>query len=142
MNQVSYNLILIVLAIISTFVCGFVLPTEYNKITEKGQPFVCIICIITAIAVLGLIFCSLDFTGKACQLGLISEINNRGSYGGFYDTYEIVITDKFGKTHTFRSIFPMNTIYTKYMNDFAIGDTVNIYGSTLIDSFFYKLEKA
>ena len=141
MNQTIYNVKMIIVALFLLAFILIIIPNEYNKIAEKGQIVVRIVCIIIAISLFVFMICCLDYTGKVCQIGQITEIKHLGSYGGFYDRYEIVVFDEFGKKHSYMSAFTKSKTYVNYMNGFFIGDTVKVYGSTLFDACFYKLEK-
>lgn len=142
MSQGIFNLSIIIIAVIAIAVFIFLLPTEYNKCFAKGQTTVRIVCFIVATFLAILMIGALDFTGTECVSGQVKEITHIGSFGGFYDRYRIRIIDSSGNLHEFQSVLPVYALKSEHIDDFLTGEIVKIYGSTIIDSFFYRIEAA
>ena len=85
-------------------------------------------------------FLVLDYTGTSSVTGEIVEIRTLGSFAGIYDRYKVILVDSHGVIHEFQSLFPVYGHSSEIIDRVTVGDTCDIYGSTLIDAFFYSID--
>ena len=84
-------------------------------------------------------FLALDYIGTPSVTGEIVEIRTLGSFAGIYDRYKVILVDSHGVIHEFQSLFPVYGHSAEIIDKVAVGDFCEIYGSTLIDAFFYSI---
>ncbi len=140
MTQITFNITIVVIMLITILIFLFLLPYEYNKTFEKGKTVFRVICTILSIAVFSLMICSLDYSKETNISGEIKEIQEIGSYAGSYNRYRIIIIDD-GEVREFQSILPVDAKSMEHIKDIKVGDQVKIHGSSIIDVFFYCVEK-
>lgn len=140
MTQVSFNLFLIFVSIVVICVFVFLIPKECNKCFPRWKKLIRIVCFGLAVAIFLLMLSSIDYTGNACVSGEVKEIQQIGSFGGFYDRYRIKILDSNGGIYELQSILPVYGKGLEYIDDLSVGATVKVYGSTVNHAFFYSIE--
>ena len=139
MSRLLFNSIIIIACLLAIVSIAVILPYEYRKTVKKFHHLIQFIAIVLAMGILSFMFLSLDYTGTPCITGKIVEIETLGSFAGIYDRYNIILIDSNGITHETQSIFPIYSHLSDMIDQMKIGDHCELYGSTLIDSFFYSL---
>ncbi len=141
MSRLAFNLIIIIIDILAIFSIAVIIPMEYRKFVKKLHVTVQIIAIVLAVAILTFMLLSLDYTGEPCLTGEIVDIDTMGSFAGIYDRYMIKVIDSSGAVHEIQSVFPIYGESADTVELLAVGDNCEIYGSTVIDAFFYSVNK-
>lgn len=139
MSRFLFNSIVIVVCLLAIVTIAVILPKEYRKSVKKYHGAIQVIAIIIALSLLTFMLLSLDYTGSPCITGEIVEIRTLGSFAGIYDRYNIILVDSNGITHEIQSIFPVYGHSSDMIDQMQIGDYCELYGSTLIDAFFYSI---
>lgn len=139
MSRSVFNGIIIVVCILAIVTIAVILPHEYRRSVKRFHVAVQVIAAILAVALLIFMLLSLDYTGLPSMTGEVVEIRVLGSFAGIYDRYKIILVDSNGITHEFQSIFPVYGHSSNVINEVAVGDYCEVFGSTLIDAFFYSL---
>ena len=139
MSRLVFNSVILVVCIVAIVTVAVILPLEFRRCSKKSYISIKIIAIILAVALSLLVFLSLDYTGTPCITGEIVEIKTLGSFAGIYDRYKIVIVDNNGITREVQSVFPVNGNTSDIIDCLKNGDSCEVFGSTLIDAFFYSI---
>lgn len=140
MSRSAFNGIIIVVCLLAIITISIILPHEYRKSVRKFHVVVQVIAILLAIALIVFMFLALDYTGTPSLTGEVVEIRTLGSFAGFYDRYKVILVDSNGVVHEFQSLFPVYGHSAEIIDRVAVGDFCEIYGSTLIDAFFYSID--
>ena len=140
MSRSAFNGIIIVVCLLAIITISIILPHEYRKSVRKFHVVVQVIAILLAIALIVFMFLALDYTGTPSLTGEVVEIRTLGSFAGFYDRYKVILVDSNGVVHEFQSLFPVYGHSAEIIDRVAVGDLCEIYGSTLIDAFFYSID--
>ena len=139
MSRLVFNSVILFVCIVAIVTVAVILPLEFRRCSKKSYISIKIIAIILAVALSLLVFLSLDYTGTPCITGEIVEIKTLGSFAGIYDRYKIVIVDNNGITREVQSVFPVNGNTSDIIDCLKNGDSCEVFGSTLIDAFFYSI---
>ena len=140
MSRLAFNGIIIVVCLLATITISIILPHEYRKSVKRFHVVVQVIGVLLAIALIVFMLLALDYTGSPSVVGEIVEIRTLGSFAGMYDRYKVILVDSNGITHELQSIFPVYGHSSEVIDNVAVGDYCEIYGSTLIDAFFYSID--
>lgn len=139
MSRSVFNSIIIVICLLAIVTIAVILPHEYRRTVKRFHIVVQVIATILALSLLIFMLLTLDYTGSPSVIGEVVEIRTVGSFAGIYDRYKIILMDSNGITHEFQSIFPVYGHSSDIVSEIEIGDKCEVYGSTLIDAFFYSL---
>lgn len=139
MSRIVFNSIIIVVCLLAIITIAIILPYEYRESVKRFHVVVQLISVIVAIALTVFMFLALDYTGSPSATGDIVEIRTLGSFAGIYDRYKVILVDSNGANHEFQSVFPVYGHSSEVIDKVAVGDYCEIYGSTLIDAFFYSI---
>lgn len=140
MSRLVFNGIIIVVCLLAVITISIILPYEYRKSIKKFHLVVQVIATLLAIALIAFMFFALDYTGAPSATGEIVEIRTLGSFAGIYDRFKVILVDSNGVIHEFQSLFPVYGNSSEVIDKVAVGDYCEIYGSTLIDAFFYSID--
>lgn len=139
MSRLAFNGIIIIVCLLAIITISIILPHEYRKSVKRFHVVVQVIAALLAIALIVFMFSALDYIGTPSVTGEIVEIRTLGSYAGIYDRYKVILVDSHGVIHEFQSLFPVYGHSAEIIDKVAVGDFCEIYGSTLIDAFFYSI---
>ena len=140
MSRFAFNGIIIFVCLLAIITIAIIIPYEYRKSIKRFHVVVQVIAAILAIALIVFMFLALDYTDSPSVTGEIVEIRTLGSFAGIYDRYAVILVDSNGVTHELQSIFPTYGHSSEVIDKVAVGDYCEIYGSTLIDAFFYSID--
>ena len=140
MSRLAFNGIIIVVCLLAIITISIILPHEYRKSVKRFHVVVQVIGVLLAIALIVFMLSALDYTGSPTVTGEVVEIRTLGSFAGIYDRYKIIVVDSHGSIHEFQSLFPVYGHSAEIIDGVAVGDSCEIYGSTLIDAFFYSID--
>ncbi len=139
MSRLVFNSVIIVVCILAIVTIAVIIPYEYGRTVKKFHMVIQIIAIVLAIALLIFMLLALDYTGVPSVAGEVIGIRTLGSFAGIYDRYKIILVDLKGVKHELQSIFPVYGCSSDVINKVNVGDYCEVYGSTLIDAFFYSI---
>ena len=139
MSRLLFNSIIIIVCLLAIVAIAIIVPSEYRKSVNKFHILIQIIAIVIAVALFIFMLLSLDYSGTPCATGDIIEIRTLSSFAGIYDRYKIILVDANGNTHEIQSIFSFYGHSSEMMSQMQIGDYCEVYGSTVIDGFFYSI---
>ena len=140
MGRVWFNLFIAAICAIGAIMLCLVLPREYKKAKLKGWKVVQMIGCVLFAAMLVLAVLSMDYTGKPCVTGELTEVRVLGSHAGTHDRYELVFLTEDGKKYFVQSLERVSARSAKDVENLSIGSTYRVYGSTVTRGFFYAVE--
>lgn len=139
MNRAIFNSIIIIVWALAIVTISIILPHEYKRSVKKCYTLIQALAIVMAVVLFTFMLLSLDYTGTPCLTGNIVKIDVLSSFAGIYDRYVIVLVDADGTTHEIQSLFPIYSGPAEELKYLKPGDYCEVYGSTIIDAFFYAI---